>query len=80
MGGACGVQEEPGKQNPRSCRAQELARSCAQERERQKKGRFTGLSANRLEEQTQGNKSARERWGVRCHRANRNLCFCNVRR
>jgi hypothetical protein len=31
------VQEEPGKQKTRSCRAQELARSSAQENERQKK-------------------------------------------
>ena len=31
MGGACAVREEPGKQKPRSCRAQELARSSAQE-------------------------------------------------
>src|SRR6266850_5875666 len=38
MGGTCAVQEEPGKQKPRSCRAQELARSSAQENERQKKG------------------------------------------
>src|SRR6266850_687453 len=37
MGGTCAVQEEPGKQKPRSCRAQELARSCAQENARQKK-------------------------------------------
>jgi len=29
--------EEPGKQKTRSCRAQELARSRAQEKERQKK-------------------------------------------
>jgi hypothetical protein len=29
--------EEPGKQKPRSCRAQELARSRAQENARQKK-------------------------------------------
>ena len=29
--------EEPGKQKTRSCRAQELARSSAQENERQKK-------------------------------------------
>src|SRR2546430_16224091 len=32
-----GCWEEPGKQNPRSCRAQELARSRAQENERQKR-------------------------------------------
>src|SRR5215470_12808884 len=29
MGGTCVVREEPGKQKPRSCRAQELARSRA---------------------------------------------------
>ena len=38
MGGTYAVWEEPGKQNPRSCRAQELVRSSAQEKERQKKG------------------------------------------
>jgi hypothetical protein len=32
-----GFREEPGKQKTRSCRAQELARSSAQENERQKK-------------------------------------------
>ncbi len=37
MGGTCAVREEPGKQKPRSCRAQELARSSAQENARQKK-------------------------------------------
>jgi hypothetical protein len=37
MGGTCDVGEEPGKQNLRSCRAQELARSSAQENVRQKK-------------------------------------------
>src|SRR6266567_1846126 len=37
MGGTCVVREEPGKQKPRSCRAQELARSNAQENTRQKK-------------------------------------------
>src|SRR5712692_4118948 len=31
MGGTCAVREEPGKQKPRSCRAQELARSSAHE-------------------------------------------------
>jgi hypothetical protein len=30
------VREEPGKQKPRSCRAQELARSCAQENAQKK--------------------------------------------
>ncbi len=37
MGGTRAVWEEPGKQKPRSCRAQELARSSAQENARQKK-------------------------------------------
>src|SRR6266446_3490432 len=37
MGGTCAVREEPGKQKPRSCRAQELARSRAQKNARQKK-------------------------------------------
>jgi hypothetical protein len=37
MGGTCAVREEPGKQKPRSCRAQELARGGAQEKERQRK-------------------------------------------
>ncbi len=38
MGGTCAVRKEPGKQKPRSCRAQKLARSSAQKNERQKKG------------------------------------------
>ena len=37
MGGTCAVREEPGKQKPRSCRAQELARSRARENAWQKK-------------------------------------------
>jgi hypothetical protein len=37
MGGTRVVREEPGKQKTRSCRAQELARSSAQENERRKK-------------------------------------------
>jgi len=37
MGGTYAFREEPGKQKPRSCRAQELARSSAQENARQKK-------------------------------------------
>jgi hypothetical protein len=36
--GTIGLREEPGKQKPRSCRTQELARSSAQKNERQKKG------------------------------------------
>src|SRR5207249_4060768 len=36
-GGTCDVREEPGKQKPRSCRAQGLARSRAQENVRRKK-------------------------------------------
>ena len=38
MGGTYAVREDPGKQKPQSCRAQELARSSAQKNERQKKG------------------------------------------
>ena len=38
MGGTCVVREEPRKQNTRSCRAQELARSSAKENGRKKKG------------------------------------------
>ena len=37
MGGTCAVWEELGKQKPRSCRTQELARSSARENGRQKK-------------------------------------------
>jgi len=55
MGGTCDVREEPGKQKPRRCRAQELARSSAQENERQKK-EMVALSRNRLDGQ-----AARER-------------------
>jgi len=51
MGGTCVVREEPGKQNPRSCRAQELARSSAQENERRKRA-LTRLSTNSEIDQT----------------------------
>jgi len=50
-GGACVVREEPGKQKPRSCRAQELARSRAQEGARQKKASVE-ISEHRDEERT----------------------------
>src|SRR6266853_2738284 len=50
MGGTCAVREEPGKQKPRSCRTQELARSSAQENEWQKKRRLLN-SAQSAEEQ-----------------------------
>jgi LmbE family N-acetylglucosaminyl deacetylase len=39
------VRAEPGKQKPQSCRAQELARSSAQENERRKKVQVLPLSA-----------------------------------
>src|SRR6266849_760953 len=49
MGGTCAVREEPGKQKPRSCWAQELARSSAQENGQQKNGRLPiELSENRV--------------------------------
>jgi hypothetical protein len=45
MGGTRVVWEEPGKQKPQNCRAQELARSSAQENEWQKMDTYrTGLS------------------------------------
>ena len=58
MGGTRAVREEPGKQKPRSCRAQELARSSAQEKQWQKKGAYRNqdLSENRDERQSQVNK------------------------
>jgi hypothetical protein len=37
MGGTCAIRVEPGKQNARSCRAQELTRTSAQEKQWQKK-------------------------------------------
>ena len=43
MGGTCAVREEPTKQKPRSCRAQELARSSAQESARQKEKKMYSL-------------------------------------
>src|SRR5439155_10499162 len=66
MGGTCGVRGEPGKQNPRSCRAQELARSRAQENARQKKGQPTELDRNRVSgDGTRA--SASEKKGRRTH-------------
>ena len=53
MGGTWAVREEPGKQKPRSCRAQELARSSAQENERQKKERLPDSVKHGLERQTE---------------------------
>jgi len=38
MGGTCAVREEPGKQKPRNCRAQEFGPSSAQENAWQEKG------------------------------------------
>ena len=44
--------EESGKQKTRSCRTQELARSSAQENERQKKDHEPGQSENRARSRT----------------------------
>jgi hypothetical protein len=49
-----GCREEPGKQKPRSCRAQELDRSRAQENARRKKMN-TGLSEIGDESQMKSN-------------------------
>ena len=51
MGGTCVVREEPGKQKPRSYRAQELARSRARENARRKRV-LTEIPENQHEEQT----------------------------
>ncbi len=49
MGGTRVVREEPEKQKTRSCRAQELARSSAQENERRKRSMY-GNSVDRCED------------------------------
>ncbi len=54
--------EEPGKQKTRSCRAQEFARSRAQENERRKNEGPTGLKRQRQEQETV---SAALRWAAR---------------
>src|SRR6266436_284339 len=59
MGGTCAVREEPGKQNPRSCRAQELARSSAQGKCAAEKGRVSKISENRDKEQAWAKQLAR---------------------
>src|SRR6266404_3794660 len=46
MGGTCAVRVEPEKQKPRSCRAQELARSSAQKNARQKKATYRNQTAS----------------------------------
>src|SRR6267142_798170 len=46
MGGTCAVREEPEKQKPRSCWAQELARSSAQKNARQKKATYRNQTAS----------------------------------
>jgi hypothetical protein len=40
MGGTCAVREEPEKQKPRSCRAQELARAVPRKNEWRKKDNY----------------------------------------
>src|SRR6266849_6494185 len=49
MGGTRAVREEPGKQKPRSCRAQELARSSAQENAWRKKGAVPHSATSAIE-------------------------------
>src|SRR5712664_2562801 len=66
-----GVRAEPGKQKTRSCRTQELARSSAQENERQKKvglpncedRRFMGCALGQLKRNTKRSAAARHRSG-----------------
>jgi hypothetical protein len=52
MGGTCAVREEPGKQKPRSCRTQELARSSARENVWQKKTRVPSSVGSEGEQNT----------------------------
>jgi len=75
MGGTCVVREEPGKQKPRSCRAQELARSSAQENARQEKVGLPGTGQGRrlnqqdtLAKQSVGVLSFVRSWGKRISR------------
>ena len=48
MGGTCDVREEPGKQKPRSCRAQELARSSAHRKMRGRKRTLAKAQGGRI--------------------------------
>jgi hypothetical protein len=61
MGGTCAVGEEPGKQKPRSCRTQELARSSARENEWQKKSELIELNKSRHVERTHVSKHSGRR-------------------
>jgi hypothetical protein len=76
MGGTCVVREEPGKQKPRSCRAQELARSSAQENVGQKKGWLiepgeivwlAKTRQRRLRREVRSQPSSLARTGNQCH-------------
>jgi hypothetical protein len=61
------LRAEPGKQKPRSCRTQELARSSAQENERQKKA---GLPDSTKVSTTDGRRQhARQKKRSQCTRA-----------
>jgi hypothetical protein len=62
MGGTCGVGEEPGKQKPRSCRAQELAETVPRKRSGRKTVNYRNqlINLNRHEEETRANRQAIE--------------------
>ena len=62
--------EEPGKQKPRICRTQELARSSAQENERQKKA-TNPTHPNRARIRTVEGKLKRRMTEVACSRRSR---------
>jgi hypothetical protein len=59
----CVPTKEPGKQKPRSCRAQELARSRAQENARQKKAAYQAQQESRREEEASGQRKLKDRGG-----------------
>src|SRR5260370_37865673 len=59
MGGTCVVQEEPGKQKPRSCRAQEYGPKLCPGKCAAEKGQLAEISENREEELTWTKREAR---------------------
>src|SRR3981189_3235393 len=68
MRGTHGLREEPGKQKPRSCRTQELARSSARENERQKKSGLT-VFWRRHDQSENGRMNSRSRFQESCRKS-----------
>src|SRR6266478_651746 len=59
MGGTCAVREEPGKQKPRSCRAQECGSKLCPGKCAAEKGQLAEISENREEEHSCRKRAAR---------------------